>query len=780
VLLTLLGHEGEVLSIAALPDGATVLTGSADGTAKLWTLDEGHGVPFRTRTEVVGSGPVVASADGTYVVTTREPPERYERPAPVRKAPGLGRVAEVWRVREGATLQSLLDDGRDVTAVVVRPGRDEVLLLSRGGRATLWDLRSGERTKVLSGDMDEATSAAFHPRKPLAAIGCGDGQVWVWDVETGEVLPPLVAHDDAVHTVRFTADGARLLTASRRAAVLWAQDPEWKSVAPLLHEEEDAPAEVFDAVCDPRGRRVATGGADGTVRLWDGVTGTAERVLTHPASAVYRALFSPDGARLVTVGSDPVLRVWDVATGNAVVGVRAHGAAVLDLSYAPSGTALVTASADGTARTWDPRTWRSTRLFSHGGAAVLAARFAPDEATVATVDAAGGVRLWDVRGTAPSRVLTAGSHPADFAFSADGTWGIRSSTLRTQRLVQEVERGADLGAASVFDVRAGRFLFRIEGSAERAPVVAFSSRGDQALVTDGAALATLFDAATWSARPSPLEPADDLLGARFTVDGRHVLGESAGAVLVWDASTGRLRHRLPSAGPEGRMGATSPDARRLLTWDATGRASVWDLETGRRLQSIAHPDAAFAEAGFTADGETLVAAVGGERLQLWSVSSGEEAGRVDREALGAPIVAVAPSPKGDLVAVALEDRSVRVLRVPSREVAFALDGQLARPTDLAFSPDARWIACACADQTIHVWDVASRRETVVFEGHEAPVEWVAFSGGGERLLSGDAAGEVRVWPTDVMGEARARKPRELTEAERRRYLPSGAAAEPGD
>ena len=68
------------------------------------------------------------------------------------------------------------------------------------------------------------------------------------------------------------------------------------------------------------GKLLATAGADGTVRLWDPVTGQAVLgpLLADIADGVNAVAFSPDGKLLASADGDGAVQLWDPATGRTV------------------------------------------------------------------------------------------------------------------------------------------------------------------------------------------------------------------------------------------------------------------------------------------------------------------------------------------------------------------------------------------------------------------------------------------------------------------------------
>lgn len=183
------------------------------------------------------------------------------------------------------------------------------------------------------------------------------------------------------------------------------------------------------------GELVATGGEDGTVRLWRSRLGTVIRCIRAHRGAVTAVQFSHDGEQLFSAGADRRLKVWAVASGRLVRELAAlfrnHRRGVSSLCLSPDGFQVLTGGADNSVKLWDlpGGTLRRTHKKRHRSK-VLAAIFSRDGTVIATGGDGGEIRLIDNRppamverdgALAALEPLAGLAHVAGLACSPDGS-----------------------------------------------------------------------------------------------------------------------------------------------------------------------------------------------------------------------------------------------------------------------------------------------------------------------------------------------------------------------
>ena len=104
---------------------------------------------------------------------------------------------------------------------------------------------------------------------------------------------------------------------------------------------------------------------------------------------------SPDGMRIASGGFDDAIRIWDPATGKQLWSIPARGRGVLNLCWSPDGTRLADASTDHGVRVWDAKLGMNLLTLSGHTDLVRSVAWSPDGTKLASVGRGDFIRIWD-------------------------------------------------------------------------------------------------------------------------------------------------------------------------------------------------------------------------------------------------------------------------------------------------------------------------------------------------------------------------------------------------
>jgi RNA polymerase sigma factor (sigma-70 family) len=572
----------------------------------------------------------------------------------------LAAVAGGTGNNEGAlTLYDLPSGKERVTLVEPKPIR--CVAFSRDGKhlatgdfsniAQLRDPKTGAVRHVLSGHKGTVNSLAFTPDSKTLLTASFDRTVMVWNVADGKSTQTIEAHTDAVLAVAVSRDGKTLVTGSRdKTAKVW-DLPGGK----LRHTLEGHDNWIEGVAVSLDDKIIATGSLDRVIRLWDAATGKHLRTLSGHTGGAHNPVFLPGGKKLVCCSNDRTVRLWDIDSADLEATIETgHQERLYALAVTTDGKTLVTGSWDGTVKLWDLDRRAEKQ-------SLRALRYRPEN-----------------------------SYPLlSLACSPDGKLLAASGEEKIIKLLE-----ADTG----------RVVRVLEGHEDIAGRVAFSTDGKTLASAGFDGKVILWDVEKGTKKQVLDGHANWVFGVAFSPDGK--LLASCGydkTIRLWDAKTGKPIATLNRHRGGVRAIAFSPDSKQIASGGTDLTIRVWDIEKKESIQTIKGHEDAIRSVAFSVDGKRLLSGGEDSTARLWNIADGKQIGVYQVNAIVREAIF---SPRGRALAVAAEDRSIRILDPELRILRSNQSPHTAAATCLVYSPDARSLFSGSSDRTIRRWEAA--------------------------------------------------------------------------
>jgi len=254
---SLTGHSHFVQDIAVSSDGQFALSGSWDGTLRLWDLNFGTTTRrFVGHTKDVLS--VAFSADNRQIVSGSR-----------------DKTIKLWNTL-GECKYTIEEHGHTewVSSVRFSPNTQNPMIVSGGWDklVKVWNLSNCKLKTNLVGHTGYINTAIVSPDGSLCASGGKDGTVRLWHLEEEKHLYSLDA-GDIVNSLIFSPTRYWLCAATQSAIKIW--DLESKSlVAELGKSHPDFQPQTKDPACisvawSADGSTLFAGYTDNVIRVWE-------------------------------------------------------------------------------------------------------------------------------------------------------------------------------------------------------------------------------------------------------------------------------------------------------------------------------------------------------------------------------------------------------------------------------------------------------------------------------------------------------------------------------
>jgi WD40 repeat protein len=230
------------------------------------------------------------------------------------------------------------------------------------GEIKIWDATTAAVVRTLPNDTGMSPHLAFSPDGLFLTWTNGAGHVHFWNLKDNREEAPLEAKGGTVSHPGFSRDG-KYLAVVRRRQLVWSDVSEvlvWEVASRRLVRTYKSPSYGGKIAFHPDSQRIASISDDGVekaeVRIWNVTTGIDERVLRGQMRSFDALAFTVDGKRLLTGGIDGTVKVWDLRTGQELL-LLEHRGALSDLAVSRDGHLVAAVGGDylegAEIRVWD-------------------------------------------------------------------------------------------------------------------------------------------------------------------------------------------------------------------------------------------------------------------------------------------------------------------------------------------------------------------------------------------------------------------------------------------
>uniref|UniRef100_A0A8C4ERU6 Transducin beta like 3 n=1 Tax=Dicentrarchus labrax TaxID=13489 RepID=A0A8C4ERU6_DICLA len=548
---------------------------------------------------------------------------------------------------------------------------------------------------------------------------CGS-RVNVLEISTGKIIHSVEHVKEYLVCVCLLCVPPQLLVTASRALLLKQWD--WRQAQCTRSWRAIHTVPVASMTFDSTSTLLATGGCDGTIKLWDVVKQYCTHNLKGSSGVVHLVQFHPDISRLQLFSSslDCGIRLWDLSSSQCVCVLQSHYSAVTSLSFSPDGDTMVSSGRDKICTVWDLKSRKAKR-------------------TVAVYEAVEGVVLLpENEDLSQIGVKSKGLH-----FITAGSKGIlrvwEASTGRcvyTQTAVSEEEEEEEEEKDD--DPRSLTYLLHLPSSSRLAAVTAEHN-------------ILLYQLPGLTTQQQFVGYNDEVLDVKFLGkdDSHIVVATNSCQLKVFELLTNScqiLSGHTGQSPPLLNHTVANNDICMLLTHVFLITYTNTDRQRHLCCVFVSRLKASFLVSG-SQDCTVKVWDLPPD-LSVTGADIHQLTPRTTEKAHDKDVNSVAVSPNDKLLASGSQDRTAKLWTLAGEGNVSLLGvfrGHRRGIWAVCFSPVDQVLATTSADGTTKLWSLQDFSCLKTFEGHDASVLKVVFVSRGTQLLTSGSDGLVKLW-----------------------------------
>ena len=444
---------------------------------------------------------------------------------------------------------------------------------------------------------------------------------------------------------------------------------------------------------------------------------------------------TPDDAQVISSSTDGTLRIWDLLTGIESYCIDAHDHEINCLAISKDGNYIISGSLDNTVKVWDRSLHICKYTIEYTDYASSIA-ISPDNTLFVTV-VDGDVYFYDiVSGNELYKLIENNKEKWKIKYTDDGA-DVKFVRVRDD----DNERGNSTGRLSFrYHIKAKLIKISPDGTK-----IIIGCDDDQIRIFD---LLSRKELICFSIHKSYLNC------IAVTMDNTRVVSShSDNSVHMWDLHTGELLYSMYEHQEGINSVAVTPDNTRIVTGSSDGTVRVWDITTGQQLRCFRGHIGYIRSVVVTQDNMHILSGSQDRTIRIWDMS--HETNMPILIGLNDEPEALSVTSDGSLVVIGCRSGSIQIWDPIKGLISKYMYGHNGKVLSLTIDHGCNQIASAGIDNTIRVRDIVSGEQRNCLDNYTnrdeiclnqtSRVTCISFYHDDKRLVSGLEDGTIHIW-----------------------------------
>jgi WD40 repeat protein len=313
------GHKNKINSIVMTSDQAYAVSGSNDGTIRLWNLKSKcqekilakHSMPINS---------IAISADNKYIISGSD-----------------DKTVKLWNLQEKTQNASFIHK-ESVTSVAISEDSKFIVSGCKDTLVYIWDIFSKEKNFLLAGHEDNVLTVAIKKSKTIAS-GSKDNSIRIWKKTDPTFSLKLLGHTSQVNCLAFTSENSYLISGSHDNSVrVW----KYKNVdIHFILKGHTHP--VLSVATKYNSKYLISSSIDRTIRVWNLANKRQESIFIQKG-AIKSISISKDDKFLISIDNSLTIVAWDLISKSKMWSIANHTSDIIDIAINSDNSAVVSKS----------------------------------------------------------------------------------------------------------------------------------------------------------------------------------------------------------------------------------------------------------------------------------------------------------------------------------------------------------------------------------------------------------------------------------------------------